>query len=289
VTTTTVNDGGAVAEANGEDQFAIASAVLATAKTGEANRIASTGQGGTGAPAPSVVPATINQAAVQAAPPAVNPAEVVTVATALSTRVVVQPGARVVFFGDSITYLGGFAGGYVSLIGQQLAARNPIATVIDAGVSGNTVPDLQARLDRDVLAQKPTLVVIYIGVNDVRSNAVPGGETPAQYVAGLREIIGKVQATGADVLLCTPSVIGERNDGLNGLDPTLDQFAGLSRQVAAQTRVSLVDLHEAFRTYENQYNTAEQFDGILTVSGGVHLNAAGNQFVASQILAMMQF
>jgi len=39
--------------------------------------------------------------------------------------------------------------------------------VIGAGISGNKVPDLQRRLERDVLKKKPTVVFIYIGINDV--------------------------------------------------------------------------------------------------------------------------
>ena len=36
--------------------------------------------------------------------------------------------------------------------------------VIGAGISGNKVPDLEKRLERDVLSKKPTIVVIYIGI-----------------------------------------------------------------------------------------------------------------------------
>ncbi len=39
--------------------------------------------------------------------------------------------------------------------------------VIGAGISGNKVPNLEDRLDRDVLSHKPNVVVIYIGINDV--------------------------------------------------------------------------------------------------------------------------
>src|SRR5512146_2916448 len=74
---------------------------------------------------------------------------------------------RIVFFGDSITELGAQSGGYVIVIGYALKEKNSGAEVIGAGVSGNKVPDLLARLDRDVLSHKPTTVFVYIGINDV--------------------------------------------------------------------------------------------------------------------------
>ena len=46
--------------------------------------------------------------------------------------------------------------------------RHTFATeMINAGISGHKVPDLQGRLDRDVLSKEPTVVFIYIGINDV--------------------------------------------------------------------------------------------------------------------------
>lgn len=88
-------------------------------------------------------------------------------------------GPRIVFLGDSITEAGAGPHGYVTLARQ--AARRGHARrapeVIGAGISGNRVPDLLARLDRDVLARKPDVVVIYIGINDVW-HSQNGGGTP---------------------------------------------------------------------------------------------------------------
>src|SRR4051812_40725507 len=78
-------------------------------------------------------------------------------------------GDRIVFLGDSITAGGVAAKGYVTLIKNTLADKQKDLgiEIIGAGISGNKVPDLQKRLDRDVLKKNPTLVVIYIGINDV--------------------------------------------------------------------------------------------------------------------------
>jgi lysophospholipase L1-like esterase len=198
-----------------------------------------------------------------------------------------KPADRVVFLGDSITQGGDRPGGYVSIIRATLAEKHSDLgiEVIGAGISGNKVPDLQRRVDRDVIARKPTIVVIYIGINDVwHGETDPArGTSPEKYQAGLKEVIGKCQAAGARVLLCTPSVIGEKPAGANSLDAKLDQYSDLSRQVAKELNVPVCDLRQAFLDYLQTHNPDQQEKGILT-GDRVHLNAAGNKFVAETIL-----
>ena len=83
--------------------------------------------------------------------------------------VTLEKGDRIVFLGDSITAAGVGPKGFVTLIKNALAEKHKDlgVKVIGAGVSGNKVPDIQKRLEKDVLSKKPTIVVIYIGINDV--------------------------------------------------------------------------------------------------------------------------
>lgn len=91
----------------------------------------------------------------------------------------VKSGDRVVFLGDSITKGGGHAKGYLTLFKQGLADQGlDSVEVINAGISGHKVPDLQKRLDKDVLQRKPTHVVIYIGINDVWHSLKGKGTKP---------------------------------------------------------------------------------------------------------------
>ena len=161
-----------------------------------------------------------------------------------------KKGEKIVFLGDSITQGGVGPKGYVTVIKDSLAEKHKDLgiEVIGAGISGNKVPDLQRRLEKDVLAKKPTLVVIYIGINDVwhGENDPAKGTTPEKYEAGLKEIIGKIKGAGARVVLCTPTVIGEKKTGTNKLDAKLDEYAEISRKVAKETGAQLCDLRKAF-------------------------------------------
>ena len=124
---------------------------------------------------------------------------------------------RIVFFGDSITLLGVKPNGYITLIKDSLSKKFPSIEIIGAGIGGNKVPDLQARIDADVIAKNPTIVVIYIGINDVWHFITPGqvGTPKDKYEAGLEEIIGKIQKTRARVILCTPTVALPKKQRLN--------------------------------------------------------------------------
>ncbi|CAG0960208.1 partial acyl-CoA thioesterase I, partial [Anaerolineae bacterium] len=182
--------------------------------------------------------------------------------------------ARIVFFGDSITEQGAAPGGYVTLIREAMQRRGSAAEIIGAGISGNKVEDLQARIDTDVLAKKPTIVVVYIGINDVWhwTIGIPGakGSTKDQFESGLRAVIRKVQAAGATVVLCTPSVIGEKKAGANPEDAMLEEYSAISRRVAGETGSTLCDLRRAFVDHIAKNNPADADSGILTTDR-VHL------------------
>lgn len=222
-----------------------------------------------------------------------------------------KDGERIVFLGDSITANGDKEGGYVDLIRKKISAERPGSgiEVIGAGISGNKVPDLQKRLEKDVLAKNPSRVVVYIGINDAWHWEKHGkGTRLADYTAGLNEVIAKIKEAGAQVLLCTPAVIGEavpapperlpdsashlekllwhnrQADGERAL--MLDEYAAASRSAAEQSGAEFLDLRRAFLDHLKTHNPSNKNSGVLT-QDGVHLNKEGNRLVAGLIAARM--
>ncbi len=191
------------------------------------------------------------------------------------------------FFGDSITELGAAPGGYVSLIRSALQAEGPAAPeILGAGVSGNKVPDLEARLEQDVLIHHPSVVVIFIGINDVWHWALfNNGTTKERYERGMKTLVRTILDRGARVILCTPTAIGEKS--VNPQDPLLDDYATVTRNVAADAGCSLCDLRAAFRTHLAMHNPKDSAQGILT-EDTVHLNAEGNRLVAAELLKALR-
>lgn len=196
-----------------------------------------------------------------------------------------RTGERIVFLGDSITQGGDQPGGYVALVREAIKTRFPITgiEVIGAGISGNKVPDLETRLDRDVLAKKPTTVVIYIGINDVWHSKTKNGTSPDRFEKGLRSLVERIRVSGARVLLCTPSAIGEKAVGTNELDGMLADYSDITRKVAVDLETGFLDLRKAFMDQVAKLNKNNSDKGVLTTDG-VHLNPAGNQFVADRML-----
>jgi lysophospholipase L1-like esterase len=224
---------------------------------------------------------------VAAAPLLILPA---TARTADKDAPPLKKGERILFLGDSITQAGVGKNGYVTLIKSRLAEthKDLEIEIIGAGISGNKVPDLQKRLEKDVIAKKPTLVVIYIGINDVwHGEKDPArGTSKEKFEAGLAEIIRKIKEAGARVVLCTPSVIGEKKSGTNPLDKQLDEYSDISRKVAKETGAQMCDLRKAFVENLEKNNPDDKERGILT-GDRVHLNEAGNKLVAETILAVI--
>jgi lysophospholipase L1-like esterase len=205
-------------------------------------------------------------------------------------RIPLRNGDRIVFFGDSITEQGMKPNGYITLIKNELNTRHPEKKIdiVGAGISGNKVPDLLGRVAEDVIDTKPTVVVIYIGINDVWHWALPGhqGTPKDRYESDLREVIARIKYSGAKVILCTPSVIGEKSDGKNPQDAMLDDYAAIDRKIVLDLGIHLCDLRKAFIDYLKVHNTEEKEKGVLTVDG-VHLNNEGNKLVADEILKML--
>ncbi|MGE5108060.1 MAG: SGNH/GDSL hydrolase family protein [Sphingobacteriales bacterium] len=189
---------------------------------------------------------------------------------------------KVIFFGDSITQLGVEPGGYIDLMNKILAEKNKSENfeLIGSGISGNKVYDLYLRLEEDVLAKKPDIVVIWIGVNDVWHKLSMGTGTDADKFAKFyTAIIKKLQTQNISVLLATPAVIGEKYDNSNQQDEDLDLYSTIIRQLAMQYKCGLCDLRKLFMYYEQQNNKENKIFGMLT-NDGVHLNAKGNELVA---------
>ena len=200
-----------------------------------------------------------------------------------------QARKKIIFFGDSITEQGVKPGGYVRLMDSLLGRKGLDRSyeLVGAGISGNKVYDLYLRMDDDVLAQNPDAVVIWIGVNDVWHKRSLGTGTDAdKFEKFYSAIVKKLQERKISVILCTPAVVGEKNDMTNELDGDLNRYSVIIRNLAQKWGCPLVDLRRNFADYLQSNNPSNKDRGILTTDG-VHLNAAGNAFVAGKMLDVL--
>lgn len=196
---------------------------------------------------------------------------------------------KVIFFGDSITQAGVQPGGYISVMRDMLAKQGVTGyDLVGAGIGGNKVYDLYLRMPEDVIAQSPDVVVIWVGVNDVWHKSSYGTGTDAdKFEKFYRALIKQLQANNIKVVLVTPAVIGEKNDYSNQQDGDLNKYSQIIRNIAKDLGLPICDLRTLFHLYEVNNNTANADKGILT-SDGVHLNEAGNKFVAEEMWKVLK-
>jgi acyl-CoA thioesterase-1 len=165
-----------------------------------------------------------------------------------------DPSRRgVVFLGDSITAGDGVAPNVSFPHRLEAALGIPIW---NAGISDDTTTGGLRRLDADVLAHRPRVVVVELGVNDEVDHHRPVGET----LATLRRITRRLRKDGAAVvLLYTPFGDFDHEVYRQGL-----------RDLARRERVRLVE---------------HFYDGIvprLTVDG-IHPTAEGHALLAQRL------
>lgn len=197
---------------------------------------------------------------------------------------------KVLFFGDSITQYGVQPTGYITKLDSMIRQYNLPDTIelAGAGIGGNQVYDLYLRMEDDVLAKKPDVVVIYVGLNDVWLKSAAGtGTDQDKFEKFYRAIIKKLQDKNIKVVLCTPSVIGEKTDNSNQWDCDLNQYSKIIREIAKDFSLPVCDLRKSFSDYLNFNNRDNAEKGILTTDRS-HLNEKGNLFVATEMWKVLQ-
>lgn len=193
-----------------------------------------------------------------------------------------QKKAKVIFFGDSITELGVRPGGYVTRIDSmcKVEGKADQYEFAGAGIGGNKVYDLYLRMDDDVLAKNPDVVVIYVGVNDVWHKSMFGtGTDPDKFEKFYQAILNKLKAKNIKAILCTPAVIGEKNDMSDPQDGDLNRYSNIIRSIAGKNNLPVADLRKQFVDYLIKNNPENKEKDILTYDR-VHMNDKGNQLIA---------
>jgi lysophospholipase L1-like esterase len=160
------------------------------------------------------------------------------------------PAVRVITLGDSITR--GARRGvppmatFTARLQAGLRAAGLAVQVHNVGIGSERTDLALARLDRDVISQRPHLVTVMYGTNDswVDRGQVASRLTESQYETNLREIVRRLQAAGIRVVLMTEPKFAEQNPR-NGLDEEpngrLARYVELCRRVAQETGTLLVD------------------------------------------------
>jgi lysophospholipase L1-like esterase len=195
-----------------------------------------------------------------------------------------QKNDIVLFQGDSVTDCGrsrengsDLGKGYAFMAAGQFAHKYPELQVqfINRGVSGNRVTNLQERWQVDCLELKPTVVSIYIGINDTWRKYDSNNPTSAeQFEKGYRDILDRTRSElNARLVLVEPFVLPypeDRKTWREDLDPKIAVVRELAREYGAQ----LVPLDGLFAA------ASMRAEPRYWAHDGVHPSPAGHALIA---------
>lgn len=224
---------------------------------------------------------------------------------------IVLTGRRVLILGDSITQ----DGRYVTFIDYYLRRLAPgeKSDLISIGLSSETVsglsekthpfprPCVLERLDRALIAVKPQVVLACYGMNDGIYHP-PSAERLAAFTQGIHELIARVHASGAQLILFTPTVfdpmpIHDRtvpadagefsyNKPFVGYDAVLAEYAR-AELALSEPGTTVIDLHGPLTTAllaQRSRNPSFSFS-----PDGIHPNDSAHLLIARIILETLGY
>lgn len=171
------------------------------------------------------------------------------------------------------------------------------AQVINAGIGGNNTINLLARLDSDVIQNKPDLVILMVGTNDMlNTNKMLSYQ---EYEANLEQIVKTIQNSGAQVLLMCPPPLDsvylfERHDrNLFQEIPNvkLDSARNIIQRIARMNNLLCIDLFQKFTEMNLPKHNEDLFFINEKNSGsrdGVHLTSLGYHYIAETIFQFLK-
>jgi lysophospholipase L1-like esterase len=209
------------------------------------------------------------------------------------------PKTKLLMIGDSITDVDrarpigegrndGLGKGYVAMVDALLGAVYPHISirVINMGTSGNTVRDLKARWQSDVIDLKPDWLSIMIGINDVWRQFDSPKQTERhvyapEYEATLTELVAQTRPKLKGLVLMTPFYIEPNAE--DAMRSKMDQYGRIVQKIATANDAIFVDTQAAFNAA-----MMHQYPGHLAWDR-VHPGMTGHMILALAFLRAIGF
>lgn len=204
---------------------------------------------------------------------------------------------KILMYGDSITDAGrsrsddfaldSYGHGYVKFLAGELLAENPTKyQIINRGVSGNRIVDLYARIKIDVWNEKPDVLSILVGVNDVwheidAQNGVEIDRFEKMYRMLIEDTLTRLP--NLKIILCEPFVL-EGTATQEKFDRFLEvkEYAKVVKNLAKEYGLYFLPLQEKLE------KAAQEYSSELYLGDGVHPAMAGAKLIASEWLALFK-
>jgi lysophospholipase L1-like esterase len=202
----------------------------------------------------------------------------------------------ILFIGDSITDCDRrdvnrpLGNGYVKLFNDLMIVREPAKgiTIINKGIGGSTVKDLQNRWYDDVLRHKPDWLSIKIGINDLHRYIAKTSENvnPEEFIASYDDILSqtKQKLPQCKILLIEPFYISNETSKTSFRHDVLKlipEYISVVRKMHQKYRTRIINTHTLFskllKYYENDTFCQEP----------VHPNSTGHLVIAEAVYSAL--
>lgn len=194
---------------------------------------------------------------------------------------------KLLFQGDSVTDCGrnrsdfrDTGGGYVAMIARALKGSGE--TILNQGVSGDRVRDLDARWDDDCVSIRPDVLTILIGINDVWRQFDSGMKLDLEvFELTYQRLLDRAAPAAGRVILMEPFLIPAAPDK-EPMRPLLDTVIRIIRTIARRNRLACVPLDGLFAAACSAEPPARWAED------GVHPSPAGHRLIADAWLRTYQ-
>jgi lysophospholipase L1-like esterase len=195
----------------------------------------------------------------------------------------VQAGQTVLFLGDSITW----QTLYTTYIEQYFTVRYPDKKFrfINRGVRGDTAAEAIARLERDVAADRPDLVVVMLGMNDGGYKGYNKGLLKF-YLGNLEKLVGLLkEKTKAKIILVTTTCVGPVDYKTERYNKMLSAMAAGVVDLGMKLQVPVIDLFPFFSEKLQQARAQKPPLGLML--DPIHPGPAGQLVIAHHLLTFL--
>lgn len=180
---------------------------------------------------------------------------------------------KILAIGSSTTAgVGSGGAGFASQLGPLIKSRAPQSTieVVVSGVLAETASGAASRLQAEIAAHRPNLVIWQLGTNDATF-----GVSSESFRATIASGLAAIRAAGADAML---------------VDPQFSRWAEGSQATAVKARIIAeegarrgVPVARRFAAMQRLAQTNRPaFDGLISWDG-LHLSPAGHACMAEQV------
>lgn len=215
----------------------------------------------------------------------------VTVTASAQDGFYLKSGDRVVFYGDSITE----QRLYTTFVESYVLTRFPKLEVsfVHSGWGGDRVTgggggNIDVRLPRDVVAYKPTVVTVMLGMNDGRYRAFDQ-QIFDTYANGYQKIVQKLKTDlpGLRMTLIQPSPYDDVTRAPmfeGGYNAVLLRYSQFVKELAAKEKLDVADLNTAVVAALKKAHATDAANAQKIIADRIHPGPGGHWLMAAELL-----